>query len=155
VSTAIRIFRRAYPGVDVSLEESHTTRLLAGLAEGELDVVFLRPGAAEIEGLQVRLLSEEPLLAVVPSKHTAARQDKLKLAALRDEPFIMFPRVFHCTEPPRLKPAESNRPVTVDGIDQKPSENFFGSQTSSGVPAEPFGFLKATSTASATGIPSL
>jgi DNA-binding transcriptional LysR family regulator len=29
---------------------------------------------------------------VVPSRHAAARQDKLKLAALRDEPFIMFPR---------------------------------------------------------------
>jgi DNA-binding transcriptional LysR family regulator len=92
VPTAIRAFRRAYPDVDVRLEESNTTRLLAGLNEGELDAVFLRPSSAGTEGLQIRLLSEEPLVAVVPTRHAAARQDKLKLAALRDEPFIMFPR---------------------------------------------------------------
>jgi DNA-binding transcriptional LysR family regulator len=98
VATAIRTFRRAYPNVDMSLEERQTTRLIDALNEGELDAIFLTTGEpyrfvpAGTEGLQRRLLSEEPLLAVVPTRHTAARQDKLKLAALRDEPFIMFPR---------------------------------------------------------------
>jgi DNA-binding transcriptional LysR family regulator len=91
-ATAIRTFRCAYPNVGVSLEESHTTRLIAGLNEGELDVGFFRPGSAGTDGLRIRLLSEEPLVAVIPAKHAAARIDKLNLADLRDEPFVMFPR---------------------------------------------------------------
>jgi hypothetical protein len=42
VTSTIRSFRRAYPDVDLTLEEANTTRLVAGLRDGELDAVFLR-----------------------------------------------------------------------------------------------------------------
>ncbi len=94
VAAAIRSFRRAYPDVELGLEENNSTRLLAGLREGTLDAVFLRPEAGSGNGsdLRLRLLSEEPLLAVLPDKHPAARGVELRLKALRNEPFILFPR---------------------------------------------------------------
>jgi len=95
VAAAIRNFRRAYPDVELGLEENNSTRLLAGLREGILDAVFLRPEAGSSSSggdLRLRLLSEEPLLAVLPDKHPAARSAELRLKALRNEPFILFPR---------------------------------------------------------------
>jgi DNA-binding transcriptional LysR family regulator len=92
VAAAIRSFRRAYPDVVLRLEESNTTRLISGVLEGDLDAVFVRPGEAGTEELKLRLLSEEPLLAVLPIKHPAAKSSKLKLAELRGENFILVPR---------------------------------------------------------------
>ena len=92
VPAAIRSFRRVYADVDLTLEEANTTRLVAGLQDGAFDVVFLRPGAAGGETLQLRLLSEEPMVAALPAGHPAAAQDKVDLAALKDDPFLLFPR---------------------------------------------------------------
>lgn len=92
VATAIRNFRRAFPDVDLTLEESNTLRLMAGLKEGDLDAVFIRPGMAESGHLTMRVLSEESLLAVLPKDHAAASQKKLNLKDLSKDPFILYPR---------------------------------------------------------------
>ena len=97
VPSAIRSFRRAYPEVDLSLEEAGTTRLTNGLLKGELDVVFLRPGATVSQDLQIRLLSEEPMLVALPTCHPAAAANEINLIDLRDEPFILFPRATGAT----------------------------------------------------------
>jgi DNA-binding transcriptional LysR family regulator len=94
VPTAIRAFRRAYCDVELALEEANTTRLVASLEEGSLDVAFLhlRPGDAGIEAFELRLLSEEPMVAALPGSHPAAAQQSVDLAALRLDPFLLFPR---------------------------------------------------------------
>jgi DNA-binding transcriptional LysR family regulator len=89
---AIRAFRRAYADVHLTLEEANTIRLVAGLQEGSLDAVFLRPGAPESEAFQLRLLSEEPLVVALPKDHPAAPQPEIDLPTLKDEPFVLFPR---------------------------------------------------------------
>ena len=76
----------------MSLEEANTTRLVGGLNSGELDVVFLRPGSVGSDALQLRLLSEEPMLIVLPSSHPAAVSHEIELGRLRNDPFILFPR---------------------------------------------------------------
>jgi DNA-binding transcriptional LysR family regulator len=91
-AAAMRSYRRAYPDVALSLKESNTTQLIDRLLEGELDVVFVRPGETDAEYVRVRVISEEPLRAVLPSKHPAAKLPKLNLADLRDESFILPPR---------------------------------------------------------------
>jgi len=60
--------------------------------EGTLDAVFLRPGTAGSEELHLRLLSEEPMLAVLPASHAAAKDEEVHLARLRSDPFILTPR---------------------------------------------------------------
>jgi DNA-binding transcriptional LysR family regulator len=88
-AAALRSYRRAYPGVALSLEESQTPQLIDDLLDGQLDVVFVRPVEADAEHVKIRLISEEPLMAVMPSKHRAAKSTKLNLADLRDESFIL------------------------------------------------------------------
>jgi DNA-binding transcriptional LysR family regulator len=88
-AAALRSYRRAYPGVALSLEEGNTPQLIDGLLDGQLDVVFVRPVEADAEHVKIRLISEEPLMAVLPSKHRAAKLAKLNLADLRDESFIL------------------------------------------------------------------
>src|SRR5262245_9228884 len=61
VTSTIRAFRRAYPEVDLTLEEANSARLTTGVQEGELDAVFLRSNEGG-DGLQLRPLSEEPML---------------------------------------------------------------------------------------------
>jgi DNA-binding transcriptional LysR family regulator len=92
VPGAIRAFRRAYPGVDLSLEEANTTRLVAGLQDGSLDAAFLRPGTVGSEAFQLRLLSEEPMVVALPANHPCAAGQDVDLAELRMDSFLLFPR---------------------------------------------------------------
>lgn len=92
VPAAIRTFRRAYPDVDLRLEEANTTTLVAALLRGDLDAVFLRPGGPGTQDLAMRVLSEEPLIAALPRAHPAAGEETLSLPDLRDDPFLLFPR---------------------------------------------------------------
>jgi DNA-binding transcriptional LysR family regulator len=91
VPSAIRAFRRAYPDVYLTLEEANTTRLVAGLREETLDAVFLRPGPGS-EELQLRPLSEEPMVVALPERHPAAALEEIELATLQHDPFLLFPR---------------------------------------------------------------
>lgn len=50
VPSAIRAFRRAYPGVALSLAETNTILLAQGLRDGTLDAAFLRPGTLGVMG---------------------------------------------------------------------------------------------------------
>jgi DNA-binding transcriptional LysR family regulator len=97
VTDAIRRFRRAYANVELSMEESNTTHLLAALQDNELDAVFIRPGSQGADGFQLRLLSEEPFLGVLPAKHPLASKDNLKLSDMAAEPFVLFPRAIGTT----------------------------------------------------------
>jgi DNA-binding transcriptional LysR family regulator len=92
VPSAIRAFRRAYPGVALVLEEANTLRLLERLEGGELDAVFIRPGRTDPEGVRLSRLGEEPMLIVMPSNHLLASRRRLPLSALSGESFVLFPR---------------------------------------------------------------
>jgi LysR substrate binding domain len=92
VPRAIRTFRRAYPEIHLTLEEANTTRLITGLREGTLDVVFLRPGPSGTEELQLRQLSDDSIVFALPKRHPAAALEEIDLAILKDDPFLFFPR---------------------------------------------------------------
>ena len=92
VRSVIRGFRRAYPEIYLTLEEANTTRLVTGLREGALDAVFLRPGTPDSGELQLRRLSEEPMVVALPKRHSAAELEEIDLAMLKDDPFLLFPR---------------------------------------------------------------
>lgn len=97
VAATIRAFRRAYADVDLTLEEANTTRLVAGLQDGSFDAVFLRPSVIGSEAFQLHLLSEEPMLVMLPASHPAAAQKEVDLAALSKDTFLMVPRSFGAT----------------------------------------------------------
>lgn len=92
VTVTIRSFKHAYPEIDLSLAESNTARLIASLRERLLDTVFLRSEDLDSDGLQLRPLSEEPMLVALPAGHPAAKSPRVELRQLRDEPLIVTPR---------------------------------------------------------------
>jgi len=91
VTGAIRSFRRTWPDVDLTLEESNTARLIAGLRENLLDATFLRSEEPGSDDLQLHPLSEEPMVVALPVGHPAAKSPRVDLRQLRDEPLILTP----------------------------------------------------------------
>lgn len=82
-------FHRTHPGVKLQLREATTDVQLTALREGDLDVgIVLPPVMAPT--LRYEPILREPLVAALP----AARRwpQRLRLAALADEPFVLFPR---------------------------------------------------------------
>ena len=92
VTSTLRVFRAAYPGVEVSLEEHPSTETAAALREGRIDVGFVRPPLREGRGLAFELLEREPLVAALPLGHPLARRKRLSLRELARESFILYPR---------------------------------------------------------------
>lgn len=89
----VRRFRERWPEVHLTLNEMSTTAQFEALAAGRLDVGFLRPGQPmEMVGMDQRLLTREPLLAVMTAEHRLAAQASVRVADLAEEPFILHPR---------------------------------------------------------------
>jgi DNA-binding transcriptional LysR family regulator len=86
-----RNYRVAYPNVRLQLHESFTSRVIEGLQNGALDAGILRDGDPT-EGLIATPIYSERFVAVLPASHPRARQASISPAALRDEPFVYYPR---------------------------------------------------------------
>jgi DNA-binding transcriptional LysR family regulator len=86
-----RVLRAELPGIELDLKgEMLTPKQVEALLDGTLDLAFLRPPVRSPE-IDVRVLRREPLIAVLPEQHPLASRAKVKLADLRDEPFISYP----------------------------------------------------------------
>ncbi|HEX7742490.1 MAG TPA: LysR family transcriptional regulator [Sphingobium sp.] len=85
-------FREGFPTLAISLVEQTTTRLLESLADGALDIAFLRPALGETDGLATRRLPDEDLWVALPARHRLAGAEALDLLDLAGEPFILYPR---------------------------------------------------------------
>ncbi len=84
-------YREAFPGVQMRLYESFTSRVVEGLENGTLDAGILRDGDVR-PGLNVTSLFAEPYLAVLPATHRCAAQKSISPVTLRNDPFIYYPR---------------------------------------------------------------
>lgn len=90
----IKAFREKYPDVQLGLREMPTAQQVVALADGEVDVGFVRPGV-EIDDarISVRTVIQEPLIVVLNEEHRFGTCATLTMADLADEPFILPPRV--------------------------------------------------------------
>jgi DNA-binding transcriptional LysR family regulator len=82
-------FRRRHPGIRLALREATSDVQLAALQQGELDVGLVLP-PADAPGLDYAPLLEDTLVAALPAGRGG--RGPIALGALRDEPFILFPR---------------------------------------------------------------
>ncbi len=93
VPACIREFRRAYPDVEIRLEEANSVALVEGLMDGRLDVAILRPSESDPPELNFYRLAVESLVAVLPAAHPAAKDGRsIDLLSLRNDPIILTPR---------------------------------------------------------------
>ena len=85
-----RRFIAAHPKVQLRLREALPLALLQGVREGELDAgIGFAP--ADLQGLALRALFEEPLCVALPAAHPLARRRQLQVTQLADESLITAP----------------------------------------------------------------
>lgn len=87
----LRSFAARYPKVQVVIRSLSTAAQVQGLLMGTLQAGFLRMPVQE-DGLIVRPVSKEPLVAALPTAHRLASVRRLSLAALAEVPLVIFPR---------------------------------------------------------------
>lgn len=90
VPRTIRTFRRDYPAVALTLEESLSRELLERLRQGGVDVVYLRSPVVDAQGLNVAKLLDERMVVALPEGHGLVRRAGLALARLANETFILY-----------------------------------------------------------------
>jgi DNA-binding transcriptional LysR family regulator len=88
---ALKVFRARYPGVVLELFELISKPQEEALAAGRIEVGFLYP-PVEDPGITTEVISEEPLMVVLPEEHRLADRDEVALEELAGEPFVMLPR---------------------------------------------------------------
>jgi DNA-binding transcriptional LysR family regulator len=92
VPAAIRDFRRAFPEVELFLEEAPTAPLLNWLLAGDVDAAFVRSSPADAPRVKMIDLGDEAMVVVLPAAHRLARAKTVPVATLAGEPLILFPR---------------------------------------------------------------
>lgn len=81
---------RALPGVALDLREMAIAEQLAALGRGELDLALVRPPVGGARLRQIAL-GQDPFVLAVPEAHRLARRRSAPLAALAEEPVVMYP----------------------------------------------------------------
>ena len=88
---ALRTVGKRYPGVRLELHYMNTGAQIEALREGKIDVGFLNlPVQAPFLALEVVL--REPLWLALPKGHSLVAHKQVPLAALAEQPIILFPR---------------------------------------------------------------
>ena len=91
LAQVVRAYRSRHPSVHIELRELATSEQIAALLRGDLDLGFVR-GAEADPRLHVEPFAREPLLIAVNRDHRLAKAARVPVAALADEPWVLFPR---------------------------------------------------------------
>ncbi|MEM9947946.1 MAG: LysR substrate-binding domain-containing protein [Cyanobacteria bacterium P01_D01_bin.36] len=87
----LRDFLQHYPKVDIDMSELATEAQVTALNKDTIDIAFLHPPIDQ-RGLQVRSISQERFIAVLPPQHSLGRYETIPIEALANEPLIIHPR---------------------------------------------------------------
>lgn len=85
-------FRVANPDVGLDAQAMTTLHQTDALRDGRIDVGLLRLPISE-PTLATRVISCNPLVAALPAGHRLTARERIRLAELADEPFILYRRV--------------------------------------------------------------
>lgn len=95
----IRSFRQANPAVRLELIEATSARQLQMLREQRLDVGVVIPPVFDAEDMRLHGFDADRLAIALPRAHRLASSGSVDIAALADEPFVLWParegRGFH------------------------------------------------------------
>lgn len=95
IPRAIHAFRQQLPSVQLKLEEMNSLQQIDALLDRRLQIGIVR-GSTLPAALVSRRLFRDPLVAVLPADHPAARghgaRRRLRTGALAQEPFVLFAR---------------------------------------------------------------
>jgi LysR family transcriptional regulator, hca operon transcriptional activator len=84
---AVRILRDELPNIEVTISSQYSPDLADALMRGKLDVAFMRP-EAQAPDLVFKLVTKEPLVAILPSDHRLAANEAIDPHDIAGETFI-------------------------------------------------------------------
>ncbi|MEV3981909.1 LysR substrate-binding domain-containing protein [Nonomuraea sp. NPDC049758] len=89
---ALAAFRRAHPGVELSLLEDNSDKLVEGVRGGALDLALIGVANGVPEGLEALTIVSERLVAAVPPEHPLAGRGRIALRDLGEQAIVCMPR---------------------------------------------------------------
>ncbi|WP_271410033.1 LysR substrate-binding domain-containing protein [Pseudomonas sp. Q1-7] len=84
-------FEARFPGMEVVLQEMNSAEQAQALQRGQIDIGFAHRGTLP-PGIGSQPLLADPFVCCLPPGHRLAQRQRVDLAELRDDPFILFPR---------------------------------------------------------------
>jgi LysR family transcriptional regulator, hca operon transcriptional activator len=84
---AMHILRDELPNIDVTIASEYSPVLADGLMRGRLDLAFMRREANAAD-LLFQAVTQEPLVAVLPSDHRLASEKSVAVTEIANAPFI-------------------------------------------------------------------
>jgi DNA-binding transcriptional LysR family regulator len=84
----LRAFRERRPGVRVVFRQFNFDDTFVGLTSGEVDVGFVSGPVDAPDGLEMRLLRHDPIVAAVAADHPIASRSSVSIREVVAEPFV-------------------------------------------------------------------
>ncbi|MFE5216492.1 MULTISPECIES: LysR family transcriptional regulator [unclassified Streptomyces] len=88
---ALAAFHQAHPGVEISLLEDGSDRLIEGVRTGTVDLALIGAATATPDGLDSLTIISERLVGAVPAGHPLAKQRRVTLRDLIAYPIVCMP----------------------------------------------------------------
>ncbi|MFJ9025891.1 LysR family transcriptional regulator [Streptomyces sp. NPDC102259] len=88
---ALSAFHRVHQGVEISLLEDNSDRLIEGVRSDAVDLALVGTAGAVPDGLDSLTIISERLVAAVPPGHPLARQRRVTLRDLVPHPMVCMP----------------------------------------------------------------
>ncbi|GAB3416182.1 LysR family transcriptional regulator [Erwinia aphidicola] len=88
----LRRFQDSFPAITLLPREENMATLMHELQEGLLDAAFVRLPCESSKAFNLKMIASEKMALVLPQGHRLADTPRLSLAALREEPLVLFPR---------------------------------------------------------------
>ncbi|WP_327659248.1 MULTISPECIES: LysR family transcriptional regulator [unclassified Streptomyces] len=88
---ALAAFHEAHPGVELSLLEDGSDRLVEGVRAGDVDLALVGAAHSTPDGLDSLTIVDERLVVAVPAGHPLAKQRRVVLQDLMAHPIVCMP----------------------------------------------------------------
>ncbi|MFJ4836376.1 LysR family transcriptional regulator [Streptomyces sp. NPDC088747] len=88
---ALSVFHQAHPGIEISLLEDNSDRLVEGVRAGTVDLALIGTATATPDGLEALTIISERLVVAVPARHPLAKQRRVTLRELVTYPIVCMP----------------------------------------------------------------
>ncbi|MFI3311714.1 LysR substrate-binding domain-containing protein [Ewingella allii] len=85
-------FRDSYPAMELLPQEKEMSALMTALADGAIDVAFIRLPCERSKDFATRVIDFEQMVVALPHAHPLAQGADISLESLKDETLITFPR---------------------------------------------------------------
>ncbi len=89
--SALESFHGAHPGVEITLIEDNSDRLVERVRAGGTDLALIGTADEELQGVESRPLVRERLVAMVPPGHPLADRERVTLAEIGAHPVVCMP----------------------------------------------------------------